>query len=50
MAANALSGLQNPETDRRAVGLLSAAPSGIFAEWRLTPYPAGKTLKPIAKA
>jgi hypothetical protein len=43
MAAGALSGLQNPETDHRTVGLISAAPSGIFAGWRLAPYPADKT-------
>jgi hypothetical protein len=40
MAAGALSGLQNPETDRRTVGLISEAPSGIIAGWRLAPYPA----------
>ncbi|XCW75303.1 Hypothetical protein ABZS17G119_03425 [Kosakonia cowanii] len=49
MAAGALSGLQNPETDHRTVGLISEAPSGIIAGWRLAPYPADKTPKPIAE-
>ena len=49
MAAGALSGLQNPEIDHRSVGLISAAPSGIIAGWRLAPYPAYKIRKPIAE-
>ncbi|AZI88195.1 hypothetical protein EH164_14510 [Kosakonia sp. CCTCC M2018092] len=41
MAADALSGLQlNPCS--LSVGPISAAPSGITAGWRLTPYPADK--------
>ncbi len=45
MAAGALSGLQNPEIDHCTVGLISAAPSGIIAGWRLAPYPAYKSPK-----